>query len=260
MKKILFVFVFISLVSVISYANSVNVTTVKIQAESGTLTSVFFDTGSGSTLSTPATNTALTPSGSSSSFTIPTSTSDYLWSTQFTSSTTISAGNWILDMWSATQPFVPITITNSQTSATQSQLQQMITWNPSTYSSYEASNLGNIRFCSDSACSTKLYAWLESCASTCSTSATSATAWVKLSSSIAARGGSLTIYMVFTPTSTNFDANYWGEAPSLSGTYGQYDNGANVFTAYFDGNTATTSFSVHSGLTVAKATGVTGPG
>ena len=38
--------------------------------------------------------------------------------------------------------------------------------------------------------------------------------------------------MVFQTVSTNFDKNYWGEAPSLSGTYGQYDNGANVFTFY----------------------------
>ena len=65
--------------------------------------------------------------------------------------------------------------------------------------------------------------------------------------------------MVFMSTSTNFDDNYWGEAPSLSTTYGQYDNGVNVFTAYLDGNTATSDFSVHSGLTVAKATGITGP-
>lgn len=260
MRKILLAIVFISLLSVISYANSVSVTTVKIQAESGALTSVFFDTASGTTSATPTTNTALTPSGSSGSFTIPTSTSDYLWSTQFSSGRTLSSGNWVLDLWGAVQPYLSITLTNSQTSATPTAFQQMITWNPSTYSTYEASNLGNIRFCSNSACSTELYAWLESCTSSCTTSATSATAWVKLTSTIAASGGTLTIYMVFMPTSTTFDDNYWGEAPSLSTTYAQYDNGAKVFAAYFDGNTATSDFSVHSGLTVAQSTGVTGPG
>jgi len=66
--------------------------------------------------------------------------------------------------------------------------------------------------------------------------------------------------MIFQATSTNFDDNYWGEAPSLSGTYGQYDNGASVFAAYFNGNTATSSFSVYAGLAVAQATGVAGPG
>ena len=94
----------------------------------------------------------------------------------------------------------------------------------------------------------------------CTTAATSATVWVKLTSSISASGGTLIIYMVFQPTSTNFDDNYWGEAPSLSATYGQYDNGASVFAAYFNGNTATSGFSVYAGLTVAKATGVIGPG
>ncbi len=64
--------------------------------------------------------------------------------------------------------------------------------------------------------------------------------------------------MAFEPTSTNFDNNYWGEAPTLSSTYGQYDNGANVFAAYFNGNTATSDFSVYSPLTVAQATGVGG--
>ena len=66
--------------------------------------------------------------------------------------------------------------------------------------------------------------------------------------------------MVFEGTGVNFDNNYWGEAPNLSSTYAQYDNGANVFNAYFNGNTATTSFSVYSGYTIAKATGVAGPG
>ena len=158
---------------------------------------------------------------------------------------------------------MPITITNSQTSATPNPFQQMMTWNPSTYSSYEATNLGNVRFCADTACATTLYSWLESCSSTCSSagsSSTSATAWVKLTSAIAGSGGQLTIYMVFQPTSTNFDDLYAGEAPELSSTYAQYDNGVNVFTAYFDGNTATSNFAVNTNMAVSKSTGVTGPG
>jgi hypothetical protein len=133
------------------------------------------------------------------------------------------------------QSYIPITFTNSQTSATPNPFQQQLTWNPSTYAAYEASNLGNIRFCTTSSCGTQLYAWLQQCGTSitvCSSSSTSAVAWVRLTSSIAANGGTLTIYMVFLPTSTNFDGNYWGEAPTLSGTYAQYDNGANVFTIY----------------------------
>jgi len=128
--------------------------------------------------------------------------------------------------------YVPITLTNNQGSATPTTFQQKITWNPSAYSSYEASDLGNIRFCADIACATTLNAWLESCAPSCATSATSASAWVKLTSAIAGSGGTQTVYMTFLSTSTHFDGVYWGEAPSIPGTYGANDNGANVFTFY----------------------------
>ena len=148
-----------------------------------------------------------------------------------------------------------VTLTNSQTSATPASFQQMVSWDPATYTTYEATNLGNIRFCTTNSCSTELYSWLESCSSTCSTggsTSTSATAWVNLgSNTIAANGGTLTIYMVFGPTSTNFDGVYWGEAPQLSGTYAQYDNGANVFTDYwnFAGTTCPASWTC-SGTTI----------
>jgi hypothetical protein len=61
---------------------------------------------------------------------------------------------------------------------------------------------------------------------------TSATFWVKLTSSIAGSGGTLTIYMAFLSATTDFDGTRAGEAPTLSRTYGQYDNGASVFTLY----------------------------
>ena len=156
--------------------------------------------------------------------------------------------------------YVPITIINSQSSATPNPFQEMITWNPSSYTSFEGGNLGNIRFYSNSALTSPLYAWLESCSPSLSNTATSATAWIKLTSPIAANGGTLTIYMAFLSTTTTYDGNYWGEAPNLSGTYGAYDNGANVFNAYFNGNTATSSFSVYSGYTLSQATGISGPG
>jgi hypothetical protein len=157
--------------------------------------------------------------------------------------------------------YIPITFTNTQSSATPSTLQQSITWNPSSYTSYEASNLGNIRFYSDNALTKPLYAWLESCTPSLSNTATNATAWVKLTSPIAANEGTLTIYMAFLSTSMSFDGNYWGIAPNLSPTYGQNDNGANVFSFYdnFAGTTissawntagAAGTYSVNNGLTV----------
>jgi len=172
---------------------------------------------------------------------------------------TVSLGNYAtvtVSSSSLTLYYVPVTLTNSQSQPTPSPLQVKVTWNPSTYASYEASSLGNIRFCSDVACNSPLYAWLESCTPSCSTGATSASAWVKLTSQIAGSGGTLTIYMAFLSTATPFDDNYWGEAPSLSGTYGQYDNGAQVFSIYFNGNTPTSSFT-EDGSTLTQATGVT---
>jgi len=157
---------------------------------------------------------------------------------------------------SLTLYYVPVTLTNSQSAATPVPLQVKVGWNPTVYAAYEAASLGNIRFCADIGCVTMLNAWLESCTSSCSTSATSALAWVKLTSAIAPNGGTLTIYMVFLSKGATFDGNYWGEAPTLSGTYGQYDNGANVFSIYFNGNTPTSSFTVSTGNTLSQATGV----
>src|SRR2546426_5614910 len=150
-------------------------------------------------------------------------------------STNVASGNTLVFGlgWSVVaQYYVPITLTNNQGSATPTTFQQKITWNPSTYSAYESSTLGNIRFCADILCATTLNAWLESCTPSCTTSATSASAWVKLTSAIAGSGGSQTVYMTFLSTSTHFDGVYWGEAPSIPGTYGANDNGANVFTFY----------------------------
>jgi hypothetical protein len=128
--------------------------------------------------------------------------------------------------------YIPITFNNTGSSATPNPFQEKITWNPSSYTSYEASNLGNIRFYNDSAFTTPLYAWLESSTPSLSNTATSATAWIKLTTQIAGNGGTQTIYMAFLSTTTSFDGSYWGAAPNLSSPYGQYDNGANVFSFY----------------------------
>ena len=145
-------------------------------------------------------------------------------------------------------PYVPITITNSQTSATSANLQVEFSVDFALYPSYEASDVGNIRFygAPSLSASNELYAWLESFAgSSTANTATSSAVWVKLPSSIGA-SSSATIYMVFLPTSTAFDGSYWGEASDLSSTYGQYDNGANVFLYYNNGQT-TSGFSVANG-------------
>ena len=166
----------------------------------------------------------------------------------------------------AGEGYVSITLHNAEASATPTSFQQEITWDPATYSTYEAGNLGNVRFCLDDLCATPLYSWLESCGTSstpsytsCTSSSAYAIAWVNLGSSTVPATGTLTIYMVFEASTTNFDGVYWGESPQLSSTYAQYDNGANVFAAYFDGNTPTADFTVFTGLTLAQVTGVTGP-
>jgi len=110
--------------------------------------------------------------------------------------------------------------------------QQKVKRNPSTYQAYEVPDLGNFRFCADNVCTTQLNAWLESCTPSCTPTAISASAWLKLTSSIAGSGGTLTIYFVLRSLSTTFDGNFWGEAPNIPGTYGTNDNGANVFNSY----------------------------
>lgn len=206
--------------------------------------------GSSSSISTP-----LTTTGSSDVLIVYVSPADVASNSPPAVSSITGGGlTWTHRATTSTQSFptnsyVPITLTNSQTAATPSTFQQKVTWDPATYAIYESADLGNIRFCTDANCVTQLFAWVESCTSSCTTSATSASAWVRLTSSIPANGGQLTIYMVFYPASTDFDANYWGEAPQLSSTYGQFDNGADVFNFYddFAGTSLSSNWTVVSG-------------
>ncbi|MGA2876329.1 MAG: hypothetical protein ABSE82_12415 [Nitrososphaerales archaeon] len=146
----------------------------------------------------------------------------------------------------ATQ-YAMFTLTNSQTSATPSPFQQMFTMNPSLYTSYEATDLGNIRFylgLSNYAFSTPVDSWMESVSSPPANLATSATFWLNLPSGIPASSG-VNVYMDFQSVSTEFDGVAAGEAPQLSTTYGQYDNGALVFTQY--GGASWSGFTFQSG-------------
>lgn len=153
-------------------------------------------------------------------------------------------------------PQILITLTNSQGTSTGSNFQQMIKFNPSSYSSNEAADLGNIRF---SQSGTALYSW---CESGCNTSSSSAVFWVKLPSGIGSNAN-VVLNMTFQSTSTDYDGVYAGLAPtasnSLFGQYGRYDNGNQVFN-YYDNfmnsgmltgwNTGTATATANNGLTV----------
>jgi len=119
-----------------------------------------------------------------------------------------------------------VKLTNTQNADTPSPFQQMLQLPVSQLQSYTpilASDFHNIRFVYNG---TAIPAWLESISNGV------ATIWVKIPVSIPANS-SITIDMEVDP-SLNFDGVYWGEAPQLSSTYGQYDNGSSVFNDYWN--------------------------
>ena len=124
---------------------------------------------------------------------------------------------------------VPVTLTNSQSSATPTSFQEMITVNSNTYNTYLASNVRNVNW--QDGAGNILNSWLESGNSN---AATSTVYWINLASNtIAANGGTMTVYYCMYGTSLNaLNTSNTGEFPTATGTYGQYDDGANVFTFY----------------------------
>lgn len=147
-----------------------------------------------------------------------------------------------------------ILITNKQNNATPSQFQQMIAFPPANalFASYVNNDLGNIRFYDGAI---PLYSWCE--ANCTNTTTKNAIFWVKLDKPIP-QNSSLTIDMGVLPLlrSTEYDGFYAGEAPQSSINYGQYDNGANIFLAYANGNTPLNYFSVDSNEILSQATGL----
>jgi hypothetical protein len=150
---------------------------------------------------------------------------------------------------------VPITITNYQSTSTSVPFQQMITVDSSLYSSFEAYNLKNVEFYDSFG--NVIPSWLESGATYYSTNTVY---WLKLPNGISSYS-SVTVYMGFASTTTNlFDGYTVGEAPQLSSNYGQYDNGANIFTNYWNfagsylpsGWISSGAVSVNDGLTLSN--------
>jgi len=155
-----------------------------------------------------------------------------------------------------------IPINNSQNIDTPKPFQQLVQLNLSQYPQLNgiASDLSNVYFSIDKLGQDKLYSWRETPASLTS----DVTWWVLLPNGIPA-GGTLIIYLQVS-SSTELDGVYTGEAPQLSSTYGQYDNGAEIFTNYwnFAGTSLPASFTsgvssdgtltVNNGLTLGTST------
>jgi PGF-pre-PGF domain-containing protein len=127
--------------------------------------------------------------------------------------------------------YVNITLNNTQSVATPAPFQQLLDVNSIAYSSYEASNLQNVEFFYPNG--TVIPSWLESGDSN---TAANTIYWLNISGGIPANT-KFRIFMGFATTSTNlFNKISTGEAPQLSATYGEYDDGAQVFDFYSQGN------------------------
>jgi hypothetical protein len=130
---------------------------------------------------------------------------------------------------SGTLYYLPVTLTNSQTTATPANYTAKIPINQSNYSSYLASDLSNVNWQDGNG--NILKSWRQSGTSN---TGTDALWWVNLGSlTVPANGGTLTIYLCFYATTQNvLNTTNTGVAPQLTATYAQYDNGVNVFPWY----------------------------
>ena len=181
------------------------------------------------------------------------------------------AGTSISGKPSVLTTYEPITITNTQSSATPSPFQQMVNFTSSDpgFSSIATGNFGqNVEFFYYNG--TVIPSWLENYTST------NAIWWLKIAA--IPSGSSETIYVGFAPTSTNlFNTVNDGEAPQLScpnpsdtascSTYAEYDDGVNVFNEYAnfngvnDGDVTNSQYSViNNGVVFSSDTGVGGQG
>ncbi|EFD92756.1 MAG: hypothetical protein BJBARM5_0529 [Candidatus Parvarchaeum acidophilus ARMAN-5] len=121
--------------------------------------------------------------------------------------------------------FIPITVSNKQSSATSQPFQQMVNVTSSSFSPYAAPNFQNVEFFYSNG--TVIPSWLENY------TGSHALYWLKTESIPAST--SITVYMGFAPTSTNLFNNVnTGEAPQLSLSYAEYDDGADVFNNYWN--------------------------
>ena len=155
------------------------------------------------------------------------------------------------------QSYAPLTISNNQ-NVSVSNFQQMVNVPSSVFTGYANTASGtafqNLEFFY--ANGTIIPSWLENYTSS------NALYWIKLPSVPAET--SFTVYLGFASTSTNlFNTLNDGEAPQLSSTYAEYDDGANVFNNYWNfagtilpsGWTSTGGYSgsINNGLTVTSS-------
>ena len=151
--------------------------------------------------------------------------------------------------------YIPVTITNSESTATSTDFQQLVNVDLSYYTSSLNSDLSNTFFSSDTAGSDIITSWLESG----NTSPfNSVNFWIYLPNGVGA-SSSITVYLQVDLSGTShFNTTTTGVAPQLTSSYGEYDNGANIFANYwnFAGTTAPSDWTNNAG-TISYNNGVT---
>lgn len=146
-----------------------------------------------------------------------------------------------------TTAYLPITFTNNQIGATNGIFEMPFIFNSNSIKTYLANNLNNTGFQYGNG--TIINGQLEY---NNTNSSLSSEWWVRLTSPIAASGGTQTIYMDIFSHTTNFGPNT-GEQALLSPIYNQYDIGNTIFPLYssFGGsNLDTNLFSVKFGTPI----------
>ena len=153
---------------------------------------------------------------------------------------------------------IPITVSNSQDTATGTDFQLLLQFTPSSVSSYINPNCQNIAFYDSN--NNKLYSWIEN--ATSSTTSGSVNIWINLGNNNINASSNITIYMAIgNSTSVNYldNPSNVGAQPNYTSTYGEYDNGDNVFTDYwnFAGTTLPSGWT-GSGYTIDNGASVSG--
>ena len=152
--------------------------------------------------------------------------------------------------------YANVVITNSQSSATPAPFQQEVQIPESDYSNYISYNGVSANFEFFSSSGSVIPAWIES------NSSGTLTAWLNIAGGIPA-SNSITVYLGFAPKSTNLLSSSGtsgiGEAPQLSSTYAQYDDGADVFNSYwnFAGTSLPSGWINNGGVTATVNNGLT---
>ena len=142
--------------------------------------------------------------------------------------------------------YLYMTIQNKQSSATPAPFQQEIIFNANNYTKYESANLGNIRIFNSE--NQQMNFW---CQSGCSNTSTKTILYMKIPNGIPA--STTQQYKVeFLNKAVTYNGTTAGEAPQLSSTYAEHDNGPNVFIDYwnFAGTTTPSGVSLQSGFSV----------